>query len=117
MTADEALHAHGLGGRQRLGIARDVANHAAGRFPYCSETTRENLASYLTEVGVRQALAYHPARSGDGYSFASFLWDVLNRRVTDYFRKKAEGHGDRRHGNDRRVDLVGGPPVRIRAVS
>lgn len=63
--------------------------------------------SFLVEVGVREALRYDPARSGNDYSFASYLWDVMNRRTVDFYRRRSEGFGDRRHGNDQRLTLAG----------
>ncbi len=97
--ADAALREHGFSGPRLLGLARHVANDAARRAPYCSEETREALTSYLVEVGIKETLKYDASQSGDGYSFSSYLWDVLHRRVTDFYRRKSEGFGDRRHGN------------------
>ena len=50
-----------------------------------------------------------PERSGDAYTFASFVWDVLARRTTDFFRRKSEGFGDRRYGNHDRIVLASNP--------
>jgi hypothetical protein len=33
----------------------------------------------------------------------------MHLRVTDFFRRKSEGFGDRRHGNDGRVDVEADP--------
>jgi hypothetical protein len=40
-----------------------------------------------------------------GEPFSSYVSDVLVHRVTDWYRSKAEGHGDRRYGFDGKVVL------------
>ena len=108
-TADEALREHGLDGRRLVGIARDVVNHVERRTPYMNGQTRVDLESFLIEQGLQVALKYDPARSRPGYTFASYLWDVLARRVPDFYRRKSEGFGDKRSGMHDRIVLVGDP--------
>ena len=74
-----------------------------------SATTEDDLTSYLTETAWKLVVRYDPERSGPGYSFPSWLWDVLSLRTTDFWRKKAEGHGDRRSGSDGRIVLAADP--------
>jgi DNA-directed RNA polymerase specialized sigma24 family protein len=109
VDVDETLRARGLSGARLLGIARDVANDAARRSPYCSEATRQALTSYLTEVALRETLRYDATRSGEGYSFPSYVWDILNLRVSDFYRRKSEGFGDKRSGSANRVTLSADP--------
>jgi hypothetical protein len=50
---------------------------------------------------------YDPSLSGDGYTFPSYLFDVMALRVPDFFRSRAEGFGDKRKGlNDRVVPFA-----------
>ena len=109
MDVETTLRSHGFSGERLLGLARDVANDAARRAPYCSETTRHDLASYLTEVAIKETLRYDATRSGDNYSFASYVWDVLHLRVADFYRRKSEGFGDKRSGSANRVKLNADP--------
>jgi hypothetical protein len=60
---------------------------------------------WLVEVALRTAIRYDPARSGNGYKPESYLWDVLAQRLPDFYRRKSEGFGDRRYGNDSRIVL------------
>ncbi len=67
----------------------------------------EDLVSALAEEGLRVALKYDPARSGPGYSFASYMYDKLYLAVEpQFFRRKREGFGDRRYGSDGKIVLV-----------
>jgi hypothetical protein len=109
MTAAQALEQHGLDGRRLLGIARDVSNRRCAASPFASPQLRDDLASFLVEQGLAAALTYDPARSKPGYSFASYLWDIMALRTADFFRRKSEGFGDRRSGNDNRIVLMDDP--------
>ena len=57
----------------------------------------EDLAQYLCLVACRLALDYDPERVRPGYSFSSYLHDVLQRRCVDWHRQRAEGYTDRRY--------------------
>jgi hypothetical protein len=68
---------------------------------------------FLTLHGVRAAVRYDETRlqvtygRDGGDPFASYIADVICHRVTDWYRSKAEGHGDRRYNNDNRLVLDG----------
>jgi hypothetical protein len=52
----------------------------------------------------------HPHASygrGGGDAFESYVSDVMCLRVTDWYRAKREGNGDRRYGADQRIVLAG----------
>lgn len=106
-TATDALQAHGLNGDRVLKLARHIANDAAARSPYMSHDVREDLVSFLTLQALEAVRRYDPTRSGNGYTLTSYLCDVMEARVPDFFRRKSEGFGDRRYGNDGRLDLAG----------
>jgi hypothetical protein len=81
-----------------LAVAHSVANaelHRRGA--YLGGGRYEDLVGYLVGVGCRVAIGYDPARSGNNYSFASFMWDVLARRVSDFYRSKPNGFADVRY--------------------
>jgi hypothetical protein len=62
---------------------------------------------------VQAALRYDPERTHAKYGqnggdpFASWLADILDHRVTDWYRSKQEGNGDRRYNLDNRIVLAG----------
>lgn len=67
-----------------------------------------DLVAHLLVAGCRAAVSYDPTRSGEGYSFMSFLYDILKLRVSDFFRSKGEGFTDRRYaGADTSIVPVG----------
>jgi hypothetical protein len=71
---------------------------------------RGDLVSYLAVVGCRAAVGYDADRSRPGYSFASYLYDVMKMRLVDYYRSRGEGFVDRRHWREHEslpVNLVG----------
>jgi hypothetical protein len=113
-TADEALKANGLDGERLLGICHHVATHQLRRQPFASEQLHQDLVSFLVEQGIVLALKYDAQQSKPDYSFPSYLWDVLARRTTDFYRRKSEGFGDRRNGNDNRVVLKDDPARDLR---
>ena len=71
----------------------------------------EDLVSRLQLVGLQAALRFDPERHHASYGknggepFASYVADIMGKRVDDYFRSKSEGFGDRRYGLDDRVEL------------
>lgn len=75
----------------------------------------EDLVSRLQLVGLQAAMKYDPNRhhasygSNGGEPFASYVADIMGKRVDDHFRSKAEGFGDRRYGNDNRIELNDDP--------
>jgi hypothetical protein len=104
--ADAALREHGLDGERLLKIAHAVAQHELRTRTHHIGDRYDDLVSFLTEQGLNAAITYNPALSGHGYTFASYIFDVMARRVPDFFRRKSEGYGDRRYGNDNRVALT-----------
>ena len=94
-------------------LARKVANDALRSRGATLGDRYEDLVSSLCVVGLRAALRYDPETTHTKYGknggepFASYIADVMNHRVVDFFRAKSEGFGDRRYGNDGRMTLVG----------
>jgi hypothetical protein len=110
-----ALMRHGFTVERLQKLARKIANdelHLRGarlgdRF--------EDLVSRLQFVGLQAAMRFDPARDHESYGknggepFASYVADIMGKRVDDFFRSKAEGFGDRRYGNDDRIVLADDP--------
>ena len=108
-TAEQALAENNFDGTRLLGLARSCANAACRRLPYAPPGLADELASFLTEQALVATLNYDAARSGEDYTYASYAYDVMALRVADFFRRKSEGFGDRRHGNHDRIVLVADP--------
>lgn len=107
-SAEIALRAHGFDGDRLMRLARAVANDYCRKRGAVLGDRFDDLVSVLVLAGCKAATRYDPDRSGPNYSFASFLWDKMELAVEgDFFRRKAEGFGDRRYGNDNRIALVG----------
>lgn len=102
-----ALEQHGLDGQRLLKLAHRIANDAQRKAPSGLGGKYEDLVSFLALRALEAAVNYDPTRSGPNYTFASYLCDVMERRVGDFYRRKSEGFGDRRYGNDARVTLAG----------
>jgi DNA-directed RNA polymerase specialized sigma24 family protein len=107
VTADHALRQHGLNGDRLLKLARRIANDAQKQAPAGLGGKYEDLVSFLTLQALEATIRYNPDRAKPGYTFASYLCDIMERRVPDFYRRKSEGFGDRRSGNDQRVILAG----------
>lgn len=103
----ELLEQHGLTGERLLKLARRIALDAERRAPTGLGGKREDLTSYLTEKALEAMLRYDPATLGPGYTLTSWLCDIMEHRVIDFYRRKSEGYGDRRYGNDARIILAG----------
>lgn len=113
-TADEVFRMHGLDGDWLMRTARGIAR------AYCQRTGAklgdrlEDLLSVLHEAGCKAALAYDPTRAGPGYSFRSWVGDKMELAIEpDFFRRKREGFGDRRYGNDGRLELSADAPADV----
>jgi hypothetical protein len=106
-AAAQALGRIGFDGERLLSLARKVANEELRRKASTLGNRYEDFVSFLVEVGLRAAIGYDAGRSGNGYSPSSYLWDVMERRTPDFYRRQSEGFGDRRYGNDNR-ELLGG---------
>ena len=107
MTADQILRQHGLNGDRLLKLARRIANDAQRQAPAGLGGKYEDLVSFLTLQALEAAIRYDPDKARPGYSFSSYLCDIMERRVADFYRRKSEGFGDRRSGNDQRIILTG----------
>ena len=105
-SAELALRRHGFTGERLLNLARAVANSELRRKQSTLGDRYDDLVSWLSEVGLKGAITYDPTRHGDDYTFSSYLWDIMERRVPDFYRRKGEGFGDRRYGNDNRLVLT-----------
>jgi len=106
-TAEEALRDNGLDGLRLIKLAHRITQDAQRRAPAGLGGKYEDLHSFLVEQALRAALGYDPATSNAGYSFESYLCDVMEQRVPDWYRRKSEGFGDRRSGSDGRLVLSG----------
>ena len=106
-TAEQALTQHGLNGHRLLKLAHRIAQDAQRQAPAGLGGKYEDLVSFLTLQALEAAIRYNPAQSGNGYTFASYLCDIMERRVPDFYRRKSEGFGDSRSGADNRITLAG----------
>lgn len=106
-TADQALRANGLNGDRLLKLARRIANDAQRQAPAGLAGKYEDLVSFLTLQALEATIRYDTTRTRPGYTFTSYLCDIMERRVPDFYRRKSEGFGDRRSGNDQRIILTG----------
>jgi hypothetical protein len=65
----------------------------------------EDLVSKLVEVGLEEAITYDPQKQGLRYGrgggdpFQSRLSDIMDHRIDDFYRSRAEGFSDRRYKN------------------
>jgi hypothetical protein len=112
-AAELALRRHGFTGERLQKLARRVANDWLRAKGATLGDRYEDLVSSLCIVGLNGALRYDPTMyqrsygSNGGEPFASFVADLMERRIVDWYRAKAEGNGDRRYDNDGRVWLAG----------
>jgi hypothetical protein len=111
-TAAEVLAEHGFEGDRLLKLSRRIAHdELRRRGAFLDESRFEDLVGFLALHGVRAAVRYDPERRqalygrDGGDPFSSYIADVLAHRVTDWYRSKHEGQGDRRYGNDNRIVL------------
>lgn len=69
----------------------------------------DDLVQFLVVTALKTAERYDPSRVKPGYSFSSYIYDVLAMRTTDFFRAKSNGFADRRYNPDGSpVVLMGG---------
>lgn len=92
-----------------LALAHAVANaELRRRGAYLGMGRYDDLVAHLVTVGCQIAIGYDPSRSRGGYNFASYAFDVMKLRVTDFCRRKSEGFdGDHRYAASPSVELVG----------
>ena len=110
-----ALMRHGFTAERLMRLARKIANDALRLRGATLGDRFEDLVSRLQIVGLQAAMRFDPERhhatygSNGGDPFASYVADLMEKRVDDFFRAKAEGFGDRRYGNDNRIVLDDDP--------
>lgn len=102
MTADQALRNNGFDGDKLLAYANTIARRQPGTLG----DRHEDLVMWLTEVGLKAALTYQPTKSRPGYTFSSYIYDIMQTRVPDFYRRKSEGFGDERKGHNGRIVLT-----------
>lgn len=103
---DEVLASHNRDGRWLLKTAYAVSNVYCRKTGTALDSRVDDLTQHLVLIGCLYALKYDPQKVKPGYSFESFLWDIMERRCADFFRMKREGFQDRRlFGRAAMVDL------------
>jgi DNA-directed RNA polymerase specialized sigma24 family protein len=95
--AEDALARQGFTGARLLTVAYDVANAYCRRTGSALDSRIDDLAQFLAMTGCQLAITYDPVRVRPGYSFSSYVYDVLQRRCVDWHRRKSEGLADRRY--------------------
>jgi len=82
------LREHGLDGdRLRALVYRCLQSNLRRRGAYLAEERFQDCLDYLVLAAVATAAKYDPTRSRPGtYKFESFVWDVLEKRVIDWWR-------------------------------
>ena len=106
--ADEALAAHGFDGDKLLAYAHTIARREMDRKGSTLGDRHQDLVMFLVEQGCKTAVKYDAKKSSPSYTFSSYVYDVMARRVPDFYRRKSEGFGDKRKGHDNRIVLSGG---------
>jgi DNA-directed RNA polymerase specialized sigma subunit len=91
--ADQALQAQNFPPEKLLAYAGHIARRRAHNTSH-----HEDLTSYLVEIGLTHAIRYDPDRTSStgSYTFSSYLYDVMEARVPDFYRRQSEGHADTR---------------------
>ena len=82
------LREHGLDGDRLCAfVYRCLRSNLNRRGAYLSEERFEECLDYLVLVAVATAAKYDPSRSRPGtYKFESYVWDILERRIIDWWR-------------------------------
>lgn len=107
-----ALRRHGFTSERLTRLAHKVANDSLRLRGATLQDRFDDLVSRLVMVGLQAALRYDPERehlsygANGGEPFSSYVADLMDKRVDDFFRSKAEGFGDRRYGYDDRIVLT-----------
>jgi len=106
-TAEAVLKRHGFDGEKLIAYASTIARREMSRKGSTLGDRHEDLIMFLVEAACRTAVKYDPDKATTtSYTFSSYLYDVMERRVPDFYRRKSEGFGDRRKGHDNRIALV-----------
>lgn len=106
-SATHALTVNGFTGERLQKLAHKVANDELHKRGAVLKDRYEDLVSSLVEVGCRYAPRYDRALATS--TFEAYIAKKMAHRIDDFFRAKSQGFGDRRYGNDNRVDLVDDP--------
>ena len=87
-TAERVLAEHGLDGDRLCAfVYRCLQSNLSRRGAYLSEERFQDCLDYLVLAAVTTAAKYDPTRSRPGtYKFESYLWDILERRIIDWWR-------------------------------
>ncbi len=100
-----ALRRHGFTTERLMHLARKVAADGIRRRGAALGDRFDDLVSRLQIAGLQAALRYDPEREHMAYGrnggdpFASYVADVMDKRIDDHFRSRAEGFSDRRYNN------------------
>jgi len=100
-----ALRRHGFTTDRLMHLARKVAADGIRRRGAALGDRFDDLVSRLTIAGLQAALRYDPEREHMAYGrnggdpFASYVADIMDKRIDDHFRSRAEGFSDRRYDN------------------
>ena len=87
-TAERVLAEHGLDGDRLCAfVYRCLQSNLNRRGAYLAEERFQDCLDYLVLAAITTAAKYDPTRSRPGtYKFESYLWDILEKRVIDWWR-------------------------------
>lgn len=100
-----ALRRHGFTTDRLMHLARKVAADGCRRRGAAVGDRFEDLVSRLQIAGLRATMKFDPEREHVAYGrnggdpFTSYVADVMDHGIDDFFRSRAEGFSDRRYGN------------------
>jgi len=100
-----ALRRHGFTVDRLMDVARAVAAEGVRHRGGVPGSGFDDLVSRLVISGLQSALKYDPEREHASYGrnggdpFASYVADIMDKRIDDHFRSRAEGYSDRRYEN------------------
>jgi hypothetical protein len=101
-----ALRRHGFTSEKLMERAELVAwEGVRRRGATLNEERMSDLIARLIRVGLEAVLRYDPEREHMSYGrnggspFSSYLSDIMDKRIDDHFRSRAEGFSDRRYEN------------------
>ena len=103
-TGEEALARYGFDGQRLMKLAQRVASDWLRGKAATLQNRREDLVSFLCMKALEAAIAYDPDRQRSSYGsnggdpFQSYLADVMELRIVDFYRRQSEGFADRRKG-------------------
>jgi len=103
------LAAHGLDGADLLQLAHLVANAELRRRSAYLGDRHADLIGFLVVVGCKAAATYDPSHPRASYGrnggnpLRSYLSDIMQRRLYDFYRSRGEGFSDRRYASHAEV--------------